>query len=252
MRTTVVLFAAAFLLLLVAQWRTIEPKPTTSQELAKVCPYSSDAEDHQRAPVAFKQTRAPCAPRTLALVLDRSGSMAGAQLEVIRTAIKSLIRTLPEDDQVTLISYGSNARIETPIGPHMALSGLLLNTLDDLEAGGSSNLSLALRAAEQALRFAPTRNRHVILLTDGNANEGWLDPTVLSDFVTRAREQEGLYWSSIGVGEKPHKTLLTRLAAAGGGHYRSAQSAYTLRAALEGIVDHCVERRTELYSKTQP
>ena len=60
--------------------------------------------------------------------------------------------------------------------------------------------------------------KRIVLLTDGQANVGETNPTVIANHVEKARAQ-GLSTSTYGVGSQFNEMLLERMARAGGGNF---------------------------------
>jgi Ca-activated chloride channel family protein len=62
--------------------------------------------------------RAPArAPRTLQVVLDRSGSMGGERLAAARQALESLIARLDPADAFGLVAFDDEVQVTVPAGP---------------------------------------------------------------------------------------------------------------------------------------
>src|SRR5215212_4756502 len=77
-------------------------------------------------------------PLRLALVIDRSGSMAGAKLDVAKRSAAWLVSRLRERDQLALVDYDDEVRLLAPLG---APRDRLAHALAHIAAGGSTNLS---------------------------------------------------------------------------------------------------------------
>ena len=109
-------------------------------------------------------------PLALALVVDRSGSMAGAKLAVAKRCARWLVERLRPQDELALVAYDDKVRLLSPLEP--VQPGRLQAAIASLGPGGQTNLSGGwLRGLEQ-LRAAPADGtRAVLLLTDGLANE---------------------------------------------------------------------------------
>jgi Ca-activated chloride channel family protein len=95
-----------------------------------------------------------------------------------------------------------------------------IHAISRIKSMGSTNLSGGwFRGAEHVAAFmnggARTRN-HVVLLSDGHANEGILDPEVLSRHADELR-QRGLLTSTVGIGDGYSPVQLRALAEHGGG-----------------------------------
>ena len=68
---------------------------------------------------------------------------------------------------------------------------------------------------------------HVILLSDGPANRGILDPEILSNYASEMRDR-GLYCSTVGIGDNYSMTQLQALAEAGGVRMHDAEHAHEI------------------------
>ncbi|MEO8678618.1 MAG: VWA domain-containing protein [Vicinamibacterales bacterium] len=161
-------------------------------------------------------------PVDVALVLDRSGSMAGTKIEMARAAVGYAVRLLKPidhlavvcyDDQVTTVLDRTHA---TPEARKLASDRLAL-----IDARGATDLCGGwLRGAELAKRPQPggAGISKVMLLTDGLANNGVVDHEVL---VAKARtlRADGVATSTFGVGADFDEDLLSSLATEGGGHF---------------------------------
>lgn len=151
-------------------------------------------------------------PLRLALVLDRSGSMAGDKLAVAQRCAAWLVSRLRPVDELTLVSYDDEVRLLAPLAP--VQEGPLRAAIAGLRPGGSTNLSGGwLRGLEQ-LRGAGGK---ILLLTDGIANVGITDSSALAE-LARTGAREGVGTTTIGFGADFDEQLLTALADAGGGN----------------------------------
>lgn len=154
-------------------------------------------------------------PLRLALVLDRSGSMAGERLDVIKQAAAYLVGRLGGDDKVAVVDYDSEATLRCPLVP--AADDLVSHAIASIEPGGMTNLSAGwLKGREQLA--AADGIRRVLLLTDGLANQGITNPATLAS-VVRGAASDGIGTTSIGVGDGFNEDLLGALARAAGGNY---------------------------------
>ena len=160
-------------------------------------------------------------PVNLAFVLDRSGSMSGAKIELAKRAIQTAIDGLHETDRFAIVSYDD--RVEVVVDGTNASREAKANALERLrsiDARGSTDLGGGfLRGAEQvATALAPQGVNRVLLLTDGLANQGIVDPVELVRHATELRAR-GVTTTTFGVGEDFDESLLQSRADAGGGHF---------------------------------
>jgi Ca-activated chloride channel family protein len=155
-------------------------------------------------------------PLHIALVIDRSGSMAGAKLDYTKAASRYLIEKMSPTDLVALIAYDSEVTLLAPLEkidkPHLAAA------LSSIFARASTNLSGGwLKGLEELGRAPQGGISKVLLLSDGLANEGITDPDAL---VQMAREaaHSGSGTTTIGFGADFDEKLLTDMAEAGRGN----------------------------------
>jgi Ca-activated chloride channel family protein len=177
-------------------------------------------------------------PLNLAIVLDRSGSMAGAKIHAAREAAALLVQQLAPEDFVSVVAYDTDvATVAEPSGNAHQLSHLIRA----IETGSMTNLSGGwLRGRELAARnVAPKRASRILLLTDGLANVGIQDRDQLAG-LCRAAHEEGIRTTTIGFGADYDEVLLGRMAEAGGGHMHYIehvdQAAAIFREELAGLL----------------
>jgi Ca-activated chloride channel homolog len=156
----------------------------------------------------------------VSLVLDRSGSMAGQKIELARQAVAHAVRLLQADDQLNVVVFDD--RIDTILERRpatMAAKTEALAGLGGVDARGSTNLSEGWFTGARSLGGANPegRVRRVLLLTDGQANQGIVQADDLAAAAARFRA-EGIGTSTFGLGDDFDEELLTRISAEGGGH----------------------------------
>jgi Mg-chelatase subunit ChlD len=161
-------------------------------------------------------------PVNVALVLDRSGSMAGERkFTLARQAVEQALRMLRPEDRFSLVVYDSEIDVlarstfATADARRQALAAL-----DAVEPRGSTNLFGGwMRGCEQVAEFLSDDGvSRVLLLTDGLANAGETDRDVLARHAGELR-QRGIATSTFGVGDDFDERLLRDIAHEGGGHF---------------------------------
>lgn len=108
-------------------------------------------------------------PLNISFVLDNSTSMAGTRLEILKTAIKDIIRELGEDDSISVISFNDRAKVLIS-SQSQPSSAVLDSSINDLFAEGGTEIFQGLEAAFEEIRKKPLHDfvNHIILITDGH------------------------------------------------------------------------------------
>lgn len=141
-------------------------------------------------------------PMALSLVIDASGSMAGAKIRHARMAATQMVESLGDDDIVSVFAFDHVVRQLTPPMPLSADNRRrILRSISELRDGGQTALFGAVRAGQQALRTAPASHpiRRVVVVSDGLANVGPSAPEDFAKLATAGAEAQ-VQVSAIGVG----------------------------------------------------
>ncbi len=177
------------------------------------------------APTAMRNTLR--IPVNLAIVLDRSGSMAGEKFVLARRAVEQALAQLQSGDRFALVIYDDAVDVlaESTLATTDAKRAALAK-LARLEPRGSTDLSGGwMRGCEQ-VAFTMSSDAHTngasisrcLLLTDGLANRGITDRDELVMHASALRAR-GVQTSTFGVGADFDERLLAGMADAGGGHF---------------------------------
>ncbi|SHK81658.1 Ca-activated chloride channel family protein [Desulfatibacillum alkenivorans DSM 16219] len=161
-------------------------------------------------------------PVDMVIVLDRSGSMGGQKIRDAKTAVKGLVEGLRSQDRFSLVTYSND--VDGGDGLHY-LTADKRNSLnwmvDSIPAGGGTNLGGGLEKGVSVLRAygAPDRMGKVILISDGQANQGVTDPNQLAAMA--ALGDDGLVYSvtTVGLGQDFNEQLMATVADGGRGRY---------------------------------
>jgi len=163
----------------------------------------------------------PVRPVDLVIVIDRSGSMQGQKIEATRSAVLRLIDRLTPGDRLALVSYADGVQVVAPLTAISADRRVQLARLvAQIQAGGGTNLGGGLRQGIELLQSAPdtARQRRVILISDGLANQGITDPGALGQMAAAASDGHFAV-STVGVGLEFNELLMTTIADHGLGRY---------------------------------
>ncbi len=161
----------------------------------------------------------------LGLVIDHSGSMIGEKLRETKEALKMLINYLSADDVLSMVLF--NNQVDTFIEPTPVINkDILKHRIDGIRASGRTNLSGGwIKGLELVAQNAnkDTINR-VILLTDGQANEGICDIKKLVAFGKNAKSDHEISTTTIGFGEDFNEDLLSSVALHAEGNFYFIES----------------------------
>ncbi|MBH8575830.1 VWA domain-containing protein [Nostocaceae cyanobacterium CENA369] len=169
----------------------------------------------------------PESPRrnlNLSLVIDRSGSMAGAALHHALKAAESVVDRLEPNDILSVVVYDDEVDTVVPSQPVTDKSALK-NSIKKVRAGGITNLSGGwLKGCEYVKKqLDPQKINRVLLLTDGHANMGIQDPKVLTATAGQKAE-EGVITTTLGFAQGFNEDLLIGMARAASGNFYFIQS----------------------------
>jgi len=203
-----------------------DPAPVAGAKLAFAWEQAGNPFEHNRDLIRFSiQTaalgREPGRPLNLVLLVDNSGSMERAdRVRILQEALGVLARQLTQADRVSVVAFARTARLWVD-GLQGGDAEELLRQLGRLNPQGGTNLELALNEAYATAEkhFLAGGNNRVILLTDGAANLGNVDPGALKEKVESYR-RKGIALDCFGVGwEGYNDDLLEVLSRNGDGRY---------------------------------
>ncbi|MEH1774238.1 MAG: VWA domain-containing protein [Nostoc sp.] len=160
----------------------------------------------------------------LSLVIDRSGSMAGAPLHHALKAAESVVDQLEPDDILSVVVYDDE--VDSVVPPQAVTNkSALKNSIRKVRAGGITNLSGGwLKGCEHVkTRLDPQKINRVLLLTDGHANMGIQDPKVLTA-TSGQKAEEGITTTTLGFAQGFNEDLLIGMARAATGNFYFIQS----------------------------
>ncbi|MGO8676018.1 MAG: YfbK domain-containing protein [Limisphaerales bacterium] len=160
-------------------------------------------------------------PLNLVLLLDNSGSMERAdRVRIIHEALRVLAAQLQAQDKLSVVTFARTARLRVD-GVPGSQAGHVAEEVGGLTPQGGTNLEEALNLAyETALRhYLANGINRVVLLTDGAANLGNVEPEALKQKVEAHRKQ-GVALDCFGIGwEGYNDDLLEVLSRNGDGRY---------------------------------
>ena len=170
----------------------------------------------------------------LVFLLDVSGSMRPPdKLPLLKNAIRLLVNELDENDQVAMVVYaGASGMALAPTSGNDKPT--ILNALQRLEAGGSTNGGAGIQLAYDTAvaNFIPGGVNRVVLATDGDFNIGVTNEGDLTRLIEE-RAASGVFLSVLGFGTGNYKdATLENLADRGNGNYAYIDSLAEARKVL--------------------
>ncbi|MHA6784066.1 VWA domain-containing protein [Pseudonocardia saturnea] len=178
----------------------------------------------------------------LAIVLDRSGSMAGDKLEQARIGAHFFVDTATDGDELAQVSFASAATVDMArhvIGPDREAEGFAVDTLT---AQGETSIGDGLRKGFEQINLGAVRSsvQSVVLLTDGLQTHGESTSAVLPDLL---RTLTRVF--AVGIGPDIDEELLLNVATRTGGEFVRVDPDASVEDQLSGLRS-AVERFTVL------
>ncbi len=157
----------------------------------------------------------------LVFLIDVSGSMqADDKLKLLQKSFGYLTRNLTENDTVSIVTYAGEEKIVLD-GAKGNEQDKILNAINNLEAGGSTNGESGLKTAYMIAEkyMSSDANNRIIMASDGDLNVGISSAEELKAFVETKRDI-GVYLSVLGFGMGNYKdAAMESLANNGNGVY---------------------------------
>lgn len=157
----------------------------------------------------------------VAIVMDRSGSMAGEKLEMAKSAAIATAEVLGRNDFIGVYAFDSEAHVVAPM-TRLTSTAAVAGQIAAVASGGGTNLQPAFEQARTALQRVKAKVKHMIILTDGQTSGSGYE-----GLASQCRG-EGMTVSTVAIGEGSHVALLQAIASAGGGQSYSTMDASTI------------------------
>ncbi|MCD4779066.1 MAG: VWA domain-containing protein [Candidatus Omnitrophica bacterium] len=166
----------------------------------------------------------------LIIIMDCSGSMGGSKLREAKTALKEILKHIPESTHIGLLAFGGKYHgWRYQLGPRD--DNKLLHAIDQLNAGGETPLGEFMRyGAEKLLEQKDKQlgygNYRLLVITDGEATDQTSVTRYTPDIMAK-----GITIDLIGVYMK-QKHSLSRMVHS----YREANNTSSLKKAISEVL----------------
>jgi len=171
----------------------------------------------------------------LVIVLDRSGSMSGAKLELAKEAAARSVEMLRDEDTLGFIAFDDRPWeiIETkPLNSKEEA----VDTILSVTPGGGTEIYTSLGKAYENLADLKLQRKHIILLTDGQSPAGNYE-----DLIADGKDK-GITLSTVAIGQDADANLLEALSEMGSGRFYDVVDEQTIPSILS--------RETAMISRT--
>ncbi len=157
----------------------------------------------------------------IVLVIDKSGSMGGIKIELAKVAARATVELLGKRDKIGVVAFDGSPFWIAKM--HDASDKMYLSDqIGSITAGGGTNLYPALEQAYFALTETTAKLKHVIVLSDGQSQDGdWYG-------IASSMRNERITISTVGIGSGADMNLLGNLANWGGGRDYFTQDPYSI------------------------
>ena len=157
------------------------------------------------------------APVHLVAVIDKSGSMSGQPLDLVKESLLKVLTQLGPDDELSIVLYGDRSHVymqPTAVKDRAAIAGQIRG----ITSAGSTNmeegLAVGFKLAGQHKFAGSTR---VMLFTDERPNVGSTDAQSFMG-MARAASRAGIGMTTVGVGVQFGAELATAISSVRGGN----------------------------------
>ena len=156
----------------------------------------------------------PSPPLNVCVVIDRSTSMKGEKMDVVKSTAVQLLRNLRTQDILSVVTFSDRAEVIIPAAYHQDRTRLE-SRIQMIQASGATEIYQGLEAAakEVARSLDSKRINHIILLTDGHT---YGDEQQCLALAAKLAER-GIAISAMGIGQEWNDIFLDVLATRTGG-----------------------------------
>lgn len=154
----------------------------------------------------------------MVIIMDRSGSMSSNQygvskLELAKEAVIRAIETMNSEDSVGVISFDDSFEWVSDFKKLENNKQEVIKNVSNVSEGGGTSILPALEEGLNILKNKESDIKHIILLTDGQAERTGYDSLI------NVMNNNNVTLSTVAVGEDADSELLKKLSEQGNGRY---------------------------------
>jgi Ca-activated chloride channel homolog len=157
----------------------------------------------------------------LVFLIDASGSMdMPNKMSLIKSGFRSLVRNLRDKDAVSIVEYGGRVGVALE-GASGSRQDEITRVIEEIQPDGPTPGETGMRLAYETAQkqFIAGGNNRIVLITDGDINEGLSSQRELEDLIGQ-QSQAGIRLTCLAVGmDSTQNSGLTNLAAIGQGNF---------------------------------
>ncbi len=169
-------------------------------------------------------------PINLCLILDTSTSMSGSRLNAVKETALKIIRSLKQDDILSVVSFNDRAKVIIPATRNQNLN-MLEARISIISTGGGTEIGQGLERgySEVKQNFRAKYNNHMILITDGRT---YGDEELCMEIAAKANK-DNIKLHTLGIGNEWNDDFLEELATSTGGSCAFAQTSNAIQRFME-------------------
>ncbi|WP_300003123.1 VWA domain-containing protein [uncultured Cedecea sp.] len=219
---SIVMLLSLFSLPFVAKSAPSLPEVSVKSELASpvVLAGSQDKNYLKISLIGYPLEIEKRSPINLALVIDRSSSMAGDRIIDARNAAIAAVNMLNSDDTLSVVAYDSGVEVVIPATKVKNKEQLINQIRASIEPRGMTALFAGVsKGINQVSKYLDKDQvNRIILLSDGQANVGPTSNSELAD-LAKIAAKKGIAITTIGIGNGYNEDLMTTISGYSDGNH---------------------------------
>ncbi|PWT93765.1 MAG: VWA domain-containing protein [Acidobacteria bacterium] len=177
------------------------------------------------------------APRSIVILLDTSSSMRWEKLDQAYTALEYFLQHLTDQDEFQLILFHQEvlAQTEKPVGATKENVDRALAFVKSQYLMGGTDFEKALQAATNSSSLLKSKDRYLVLITDGNPTLTYVKTREILKHFQDANAQAKFRVFCFGIGSDSNRNLLSDLSQKSNGSFDWVQENEDLSFKLEAF-----------------